>query len=43
MGFIRVRNKNTGQEQWVPEHWLCHTVLGAGFEKIDPAPTSPGG
>ena len=43
MGFIRVRNKTTKQEQRVPEHWLDHPVLGAGFEKIAPARTNSGG
>ena len=42
MAFVKVRNANK-EEQWVPEHWLGHPVLGAGFEKIDPAPTISGG
>ncbi len=43
MGFIRVRNKNTAQEQRIPEHWLGHPVIGADFEEIDAAPTNSGG
>ena len=42
MAFVKVRNENN-EEQWVPGHWLGHPVLGAGFEKIDPAPTISGG
>ena len=43
MGFIRVRNKNTAQEQRIPEHWLGHPVIGADFEEIDTAPSTHGG
>ena len=36
MGFVTVKNKN-GDTQRVPEHWIGHPVLGAGFEPIEPA------
>ena len=40
MAFVKVRNNNN-EEQWVPEHWLDHPVLGTGFEKIGPASPIP--
>ena len=36
MAFVTVKNKR-GDTQRVPEHWIGHPVLGAGFEPIEPA------
>lgn len=36
MAFVTVKNKN-GDTQRVPEHWIGHPVLGAGFDLIEPA------
>lgn len=30
---VKVRNKN-GDIQYVPEHWVNHPVLGAGFQPV---------
>ena len=40
MALVKVRNNNN-EEQWVPEHWLDHPILGTGFDRIGPASPTP--